>query len=174
MLKFLSGLFGAGGITGLLQFAPWIIAGVVALAGAGGWFYQSHQVDAAKVETAKVALERDAAYTKIGTLQGALATDEATIRAQTDNIAANDELIAKYQHQADEDARASVEAGNQIRNLQNANPDVAAYLAVPIPCGLRPILNRSKAPQPATSAGGANENGCAVGAEAKPLPAPAR
>lgn len=169
MLKFITGLLGAGGIAGLLPFAPWIIAAVVALAGGGAYLWQSHQVDVAHEQTAEVTKERDAAFVKIGTLQGALDSDEATIKAQAANEAANDDLIATLQHQTDEDAKASIDAGAQIRNLQNADQDVDAYLRGAIPCSLRAILNGTSGP--AATACGANANGDAAAAKAKPVPA---
>lgn len=168
MLKFFSGLLGAGGISGLLSFAPWIIAAILGIGGVGGWFWQQHQVDDQKAQTAAITLERNAALQKVGVLQGALDADAATIKAQTDNIAANDDLINSLQHQTDEDAKASAEAGTQLRNLQNADSDVAAYLATPIPCGLRNYINRRAGP--AVAASGADKDCDAVGAKSVAVP----
>jgi uncharacterized protein HemX len=169
MLTAIKALFsGAGSLAGLLPFAPWIIALVLGLGGAGGWFWQQHQIDVAHAATLEVAKERDAANVQLGAALSANKVDEQTIADLQANNLANDSLIAAYEHQAEEDARISAEAGNQIRNLQNADAVVDTYLRTPIPDGLRAILNGP--PQPNTG----NQNGNGPAPKANAVPAVAK
>lgn len=162
VLGFLKGA--AGGVAGLLPLAPWIIAAVIALVGAGGFLWKQHDLDAANAAIVTKQTQIDNLNKSLGEAQTANAADEATIKALQDNDAANDALIEQYQHQADEDARISKDAGDQIRNLQNADASVDAFLKLPIPDALRSLLNH----EPTASATvGANQNNGAPATKAK-------
>jgi hypothetical protein len=169
MGKILAWIMGAaGGIAGLLPMAPWIIAGIVALVGTGGALWIKHDLDAANADRATKQAQIELLNRDLGSALAANKVDEATIEAMQTNNAANDALIEAYQHQADEDARASADAGTQLRNLQNADADVATYLSSPIPPALRSLLNHE--PVAAPGSGHANQNGSVATPKAKRVP----
>lgn len=160
MLKLFSGLIGAGSsFAGFIPFVPWLLAALLGLAGAGGWFYEQHQTEALKTE-------RDAALVKLGAAQAVVQDDEATIASMQANDRTNDALIEAYQHQVDEDAKISTDAGTQLRNLANADQTVSDYLSTAIPCSLQHALNGA-----AASGAGADQDCGLEAAKAKPVPA---
>lgn len=172
MFKGLLGLFGAGGIAGLLSYAPWIIAAIVALVGAGGFVWTKHDLDAANAALVTKQQELNTANVALGAAQAANLANLDVIAQMTANDAANDALIDELQHTVDEDARASTDAGLQIRNLSNDNPDVASFLGTPIPCSLRAALNGPSKPVAGTDC--ADKDGGADAAKAKPVPVTAK
>lgn len=154
----------AGGIAGLLPLAPWIIAAIVALVGAGGWFWKQHDLDAALADNAAKQSTIVQQATELGTVRAAEKVNEETISQMLQSQVQDDQLIDAQQHSIDENARASVDAGQQIRNLQNANADVAAFLKLPIPPALRSLLNHE--PGSTTGASSANEDHQSTSAKA--------